>query len=200
MEMKRQRNEDEECDSKGEEGKGKFREVGDHEEQDDSCRGKIKGVGRSENKRYADEECRERQELVKRDHREIQRGKDERCTETERECLEDAVVFIHLPALSGFPLYLCCRTTSSYTRTHSHTQQTRLYLLFSLSTSFTAFHFPAWENSCAAAAAILNYIGQWEIVYMLLFCDRFMVRALHSSSKRGEGKMLVSAQVALLKL
>lgn len=28
-------------------------------------------------------------------------------------------------------------------------------------------HFPAWECSCAAAA-ILNYIGQWEIVCMLL--------------------------------
>lgn len=185
------------CDSRGEEGKGKFREVGDHEEQDDSCCGKIKGVGRSENKRCADEECKERQELVKRDHREIQRGKGERCTETERGCLEDAVVFIPLPASSGFPLYLCCRTTSSYTHTLAHTADSPLspLLSLSLSTSFAAFHFPAWENSCAAAAAILNYIGQWEIVYTLLFYDWFMVRALHSSSKGGEGDMLASAQV-----
>lgn len=28
-------------------------------------------------------------------------------------------------------------------------------------------YFPVWECSCAAAAAILNYIGQWEIVCML---------------------------------
>lgn len=161
------------CDSKGEERKGKFREVGDHEEQDDSCCGKIKGVGRSENKRYADEKCKKRQELVKRDHREIQRGKDERYIETEQECLEDAVVFIYLLCLV-FPS-TCLAAPPPLTRAHTHS--TRLYLLFSLSTSFTAFHFPAWENSCAAAAAILNYIGQWEIVYMLLFYDRFTATA-----------------------
>lgn len=33
-------------------------------------------------------------------------------------------------------------------------------------------NFPVWECSCAAAA-ILNYIGQWEIVCMLLFSGWF---------------------------
>lgn len=31
--------------------------------------------------------------------------------------------------------------------------------------SFSAFHFAVREDSCAAAA-ILNYIGQWEIVFV----------------------------------
>lgn len=40
------------------------------------------------------------------------------------------------------------------------------------------------KNSCAAAAAILNYIGQWELVYTPLFNDGFTVWALSLSSKR----------------
>lgn len=43
------------------------------------------------------------------------------------------------------------------------------------------------KNSCAAAAAILNYIGQWEAVNMLLLSDGFTVWAPFLSSKRGEG-------------
>lgn len=60
-----------------------------------------------------------------------------------------------------------CSTTMLHTHKHTHT--VLLCLSFSLSTSFTTLNF-VWENSCAAAA-ILNYIGQWEIVFecLLLF-------------------------------
>lgn len=72
----------------------------------------------------------------------------QRDSDRDRLCLEDAVVFIRLPAYSVFS---------------SPPAPPPLYILYH-------FSFPAWENSCAAAA-ILNYIGQWEIVfvYLLLF-------------------------------
>lgn len=58
------------CNSK-ERRKGIDREVGHHEEQDDSCCGKIKEAGMNENKRFADRECKEWQKLVKWDHMKI---------------------------------------------------------------------------------------------------------------------------------
>lgn len=73
----------------------------------------------------------------------------QRDSDRDRLCLEDAVVFILVYLLTlFFPLLL---------------HPPPLYILYH-------FSFPAWENSCAAAA-ILNYIGQWEIVfvYLLLF-------------------------------
>ncbi len=51
--------------------------------------------------------------------------------------------------------------------THQH--QPCLYLLFLPLIYFITIHSPVWEDSCAAAA-ILNYIGQWEIVFAGILC------------------------------
>lgn len=88
-----------------------------------------------------------------------ERREDESCTE--RRSGRRLPPLIHPPARPGFPLFLQCHTSSSSPLSH----------------------FPAWENSCAAAAAILNYIGQWEPVRVPLFCDGFTVRALPLSSE-----------------
>lgn len=85
-------------------------------------------------------------------------GDAEKQSECDRLCPEDAVVFILLPAYSVI--------SSSHTHTHictcTHTNSLALFLSSSL--SYTTCHSPEWEESCAAAA-ILNDIGQWEIVY-----------------------------------
>lgn len=84
----------------------------------------------------------------------------------DRSCPEDAFVFILLPA---YRLFL-----SSYTGTSSS-----LAFSHSLNLSFSTPHSHVWEDSCAAAA-ILNYIGQWEIVFAVILCLMF-IQKLQSS-------------------
>lgn len=61
---------------------------------------------------------------------------------------------------------------------HRHQQQPG-FISHSLNLSFSTPHSHVWEDSCAAAA-ILNYIGQWEIVFAVILCLMF-IQKLQSS-------------------
>lgn len=94
-------------------------------------------------------------------------GQTEKQNKRDRLCPEDACVFILLPAYRFFPFL-----------PHRHQQQPG-FISHSLTLSFSTPHSQVWEDSCAAAA-ILNYIGQWEIVFAVILCLMF-IQKLQSS-------------------
>lgn len=112
-------------------------------------------------------------------------GQTEKQNKRDRSCPEDAFVFILLPA---YRLFLSSHTGTSSSLAFSH----------SLNLSFSTPHSHVWEDSCAAAA-ILNYIGQWEIVFAVILCLMF-IQKLQSSKNiskstrecRGEKKMQIN--------
>lgn len=112
-------------------------------------------------------------------------GKDKTCTGMDRKTER---VWQTVPwgccCFRLLPAY--CVVSSPPTPTHTSRGSSLAFISSPPSICFTTLHSPVWEHSCAAAA-ILNYIGQWEIVFMclLLFYAWWTFTTLHSSSKRG---------------